>query len=125
MVAVVAHSIRVQSIRAAAAATPLYFGAWLVIGVSFWLTARSLVTIPVHELPFYIGAFGAAWVAGLVAIYAPGGLGVREGLLVVLLRGRIGTADAALVAALSRIVLTSVDVGLAGLSWLALRRTGA
>jgi uncharacterized membrane protein YbhN (UPF0104 family) len=114
-----------QAMRAAATTTPLYFGAWLIIGLSFWLTARSLVMIPVRELPFYVGAFGAAWVAGLVAIYAPGGLGVREGLLIVLLRGRIGTADAAVVATLSRIVLTSVDLGLAGLGWLFLRRANA
>ena len=95
---------------------------WLVIGLSFWLTARALVPVPVKDLTFYLGSFGAAWVVVLIAIYAPGGLGVREGLLVALLRGRIGTADAVVVAAASRLVFTFVDVTLAAFGWLVLRR---
>ena len=45
-----------------------------------------------------------------VAIYAPGGIGVREAVLVGLLRGKIGSGDALLIAAASRAVLTLVDL---------------
>ena len=105
-------------------ATLLYIPSWLVLGASFWLCARGLVGTPAHEFAFYIGAFAVAWLAGLLAVYAPGGLGVREGVLVALLSSRIGAADALVVAAASRLVLIAVDIVLAGIATLALRRHG-
>ena len=105
-------------------ATLLYLPAWLLLGASFWLCARGLVAIPAGDLALYMGAFAIAWLAGLLAIYAPGGLGVREAVLVALLHGRIGTADALVVAASSRLILILVDVLLAGISTAAIRRSG-
>jgi glycosyltransferase 2 family protein len=107
---------------AAVRATLLYLPAWLLLGASFWLCARGLVAAPAHDLPIYLGAFAVAWLAGLLAIYAPGGLGVREAVLVALLSSRIGAADALVVAAASRLILIFVDVVLAGIATVALRR---
>jgi uncharacterized membrane protein YbhN (UPF0104 family) len=103
-------------------ATLLYLPIWLLLGASFWLCARGLVGVPARDLAFYAGAFAVAWLAGLVAIYAPGGLGVREAVLVALLSGRIGAADALVVAAASRLILILVDVLLAGAATAAMRR---
>jgi len=103
-------------------ATLLCIPMWLLLGASFWITARGLVGTPVQELAFYAGAFAIAWLAGLVAIYAPGGLGVREAVLVALLSSRIGTADALVIAAASRLILIIVDVALAGIATAAMRR---
>ena len=102
-------------------ATLLYLPVWLLLGASFWLCARGLVAVPAGDLALYMGAFAVAWLAGLLAIYAPGGLGVREAVLVALLHGRIGAADALVVAAASRLMLILVDVLLAGVSTAALR----
>jgi glycosyltransferase 2 family protein len=103
-------------------ATILYLPVWLLLGASFWLCARGLLGIPAGDLPVYMGAFAVAWLAGLVAVYAPGGLGVREAVLVALLSSRIGAADALVVAAASRLILILVDVLLAGLATAELRR---
>jgi uncharacterized membrane protein YbhN (UPF0104 family) len=105
-------------------ATLLYLPVWLLLGASFWLCARGLVAVPTSDLALYMGAFAVAWLAGLLAIYAPGGLGVREAVLVALLHGRIGAADALVVAAASRLMLILADVLLAGASTAALRRSG-
>jgi uncharacterized membrane protein YbhN (UPF0104 family) len=105
-------------------ATLLYLPVWLVLGASFWLCARGLVAVPADDLALYTGAFSVAWLAGLLAIYAPGGLGVREAVLVALLHGRIGAADALVVAAASRLMLILADVLLAGISTAMLRRRG-
>jgi uncharacterized membrane protein YbhN (UPF0104 family) len=105
-------------------ATLLYLLVWLLLGASFWLCARGLVTVPAGDLALYIGTFAVAWLAGLLAIYAPGGLGVREAVLVALLHGRIGAADALVVAAASRLMLILADVLLAAVSTAALRRRG-
>lgn len=109
-------------VRATVRATLLYLPVWLVLGSSFWLCARGLDAVPAADLASYIGAFAVAWLAGLLAVYAPGGLGVREAVLVALLAGRIGAADALVVAAASRLILIFVDVVLAGLATVALRR---
>jgi uncharacterized membrane protein YbhN (UPF0104 family) len=103
-------------------ATLLYLPMWLLFGASFWLCAQALVGVPARDLALYAGAFAVAWLAGLVAIYAPGGLGVREAVLVALLSGRIGAADALIVAAASRLMLVLVDVVLAGVATAAMRR---
>jgi uncharacterized membrane protein YbhN (UPF0104 family) len=108
--------------RVALRATPLYIAAWPLTGISFWLVGRALVAAPLRDVAVYTGAFAAAWAVGVVAFYAPGGLGVREAVLVAILRGKIGAADALVLAAASRAVLAFVDVGLAGVGALLLRR---
>lgn len=114
--------IRGPATLATTRATLLYLPVWLALGGSFWLCARGLVATPAHDLAFYTGAFAVAWLAGLLAIYAPGGLGVREAVLVALLSSRIRAADALVVAAASRLILVFVDVSLAGVATLTLRR---
>jgi uncharacterized membrane protein YbhN (UPF0104 family) len=111
-----------RDISASAVAAPLYAIVWVAVGSAFWLTARGLFSVPLRQLPFYAGAFAAAWIVGVVAIYAPGGLGVREGVLIGLLHSRLGSADALVVAAASRVVLTLIDIVLAGAATVVLRR---
>jgi glycosyltransferase 2 family protein len=95
---------------------------WPLIVASFWMTARAFIDVPVGDLAVYAGAFAAAWIVGLIAIYAPGGLGVREAILVALLHGRIGSADALVIALASRGVFTLADLVAAGAGVLTLRR---
>ncbi len=87
-----------------------YLAVWLVFGLAFWLTARALFDVPVDDVLRYAGVFAAAWVAGFVVVIAPGGLGVREAVIVTLLAGRLGEAEAIVLAAASRIAFTAVDL---------------
>jgi uncharacterized membrane protein YbhN (UPF0104 family) len=112
-----------RAARATIHATLFYVPVWLLLGASFWLCARALVAASLHDLALYTGAFAVAWLAGLLAIYAPGGLGVREAVLVALLASHIGAADALVVAAASRLILIAVDLGLAGVASAARRRS--
>jgi uncharacterized membrane protein YbhN (UPF0104 family) len=98
------------AVRATFETALLYVPVWLLLGLCFWLTARSLFDLSFEQSSFYTGAFTVAWLVGLVAVFAPGGLGVREAVLVALLRSRTGTADAVLLAAASRALLTVVDL---------------
>jgi uncharacterized membrane protein YbhN (UPF0104 family) len=102
-----------------------YVAITAALGVTLWLVADALFGIPAGDLPFYIGAFSIAWLTGLVAVFAPGGLGVREALLVALLRGRLGTADAVVLATASRAVLTIADLLGAFVGVLILRSRGS
>jgi uncharacterized membrane protein YbhN (UPF0104 family) len=99
-----------------------YIGVWCVFGLAFWLAARALYSIPAADLARYTGAFAAAWVVGFVIVFVPGGIGVREGVLVFLLRGRLGEAEAVVLATASRIAFTLVDLVGGGAALVALRR---
>jgi glycosyltransferase 2 family protein len=98
-------------LHAAPAAIVLYVVVWGLYGLAFWTTGRALFAIPASDIPRYIGVFALAWLAGLVAFFAPGGIGVREAVIAALLKDRLGEADAIVLAATSRIVLSAIDVG--------------
>lgn len=59
---------------------------WLGMGVSFWLLACSLADIKLTLLPHMVSAFSLSWVLGFLSFLTPGGLGVREGALTLLLK---------------------------------------
>jgi hypothetical protein len=114
-------------IVATRSAVILYLVVWALYGIAFWATGRALFAVPVSDLPRYVGVFALAWLAGLVAVFAPGGIGIREAVIVALLRSRLGEADAIVLAATSRIVLTAIDLvaGAAAFGIPALRRNDA
>ena len=62
-------------------------------------------------------SFPVAWVVGLVAVAAPGGLGVREGVLAALLSGVLPGGVAVVVALASRVWLTGVELLCAAVAW--------
>lgn len=57
---------------------PIYISYWLVLCLGFWMLAASLG----NEIDFTSAtSFALASVVGILAIIAPGGIGVREGIL--------------------------------------------
>ncbi len=62
------------------------------------------------EGTIFCGAFVVAWLVGLVTPGAPAGIGVRELVLVVLLKGLILESDLLLAVLLSRVVTVAGDV---------------
>jgi uncharacterized membrane protein YbhN (UPF0104 family) len=87
--------------------------AWTGYGVAFWLLQRG--TLPAAELtlPTAIGAFTSSYLAGLLFLLAPGGLFVRESVLVLMLQGPLGLAPAGALAVVSRLMLTLTEIGVA------------
>jgi len=120
-----------ESILGAFGAAPttvvLYLLVWGLYGIAFWTTGRALFAVPVSDLARYVAVFALAWLAGLVAVFAPGGIGVREALIAALLSTRLGEANAIVLAGTSRIVLTVIDLVAAAASFgvPALRRRAA
>ena len=88
--------------------------AWGLFGVHAWLLARPMGA-GVNLLAPTTGAFALAFVAGLLLVPLPAGAGIREGVLVAILAGSIGTSAALTVGLASRLVLVVVDVALATL----------
>lgn len=110
---------RVRDYALPAAALALYLG---LNGVALWLVARAVTDVPVGLLGLFIGATALAYAAGFLSLFAPAGIGVREGVLLLVLglvlpRG----VDAAAVTAV-RLLTILVEVGLAGVGLALLRR---
>jgi hypothetical protein len=96
---------------------------WLMYGTAFRLLAVGLLGgSAAGSWGFYIAAFTGSYLAGVIAVFAPAGLFVREAALIGVLTPVIGGADAAILAVASRIWLTALEI-IAGLVVLALPST--
>ncbi len=96
--------------------------AWVGYGVALWCLARGVLAAVALPLGAAVGAFTASYLAGLLALFAPGGLVVREALFIVLLQPVLGLPRATALALASRLLLTVTEVGVA-LPFLASRRS--
>ena len=95
--------------------------AWLPLGAHVWLLTWAVGGDPLRSLGPAVGAYALAWTLGLLVVFAPAGLGVREVVLVVALAPVVDAGAALVVAVLSRLVMTVADVGWAGLAVLVSR----
>jgi hypothetical protein len=93
---------------------------WLTYGGALWLLARGLFPGTTLSLGVAVGGFAAAYVLGLVAIFTPGGLIVREMVLSGVLAPSLGPEQALVLALASRILVTLTEGG-AGLAVLLIR----
>jgi glycosyltransferase 2 family protein len=98
--------------------------AWLGYGLALWLLARGLLPTSGLSLRLAIAVFTASYLAGFLALFAPGGLGVREGLFILMLQQPLGVGAATSLALASRLLLTVAELG-AAVPFLALGRRQA
>jgi hypothetical protein len=87
--------------------------AWLGYGVALWLLARGLLPGAGLGILRAIAVFTASYLAGFLALFAPGGIGVREGVFILMLQGPIGIGAATALAIASRLLLTVTELGAA------------
>jgi len=82
-------------------------------GCGLFLLINSLSHISTHHYLAVTGAYYTASLAGLIAFFAPGGLGVREGVLFLVLPALVGRETAIVAAILIRLVTIVAEVVLA------------
>lgn len=83
---------------------------WIGYGASFWLLARGLLGDAAPGVAVALGAYISSYVLGILAVFAPGGLGVREGALVVTLTPVLGLDRALLLSVASRLWLVLLEL---------------
>jgi Lysylphosphatidylglycerol synthase TM region len=105
---------------AALASAALTTVSWVTYGGAFWMLARGLVPGAPLPLVTAIGAFTLAYILGWLALFAPGGVGVRELVLIGLLAPALGSGAALAVTIASRVLLTVLE-GVAALAAFPLR----
>lgn len=83
---------------------------WVGYGVSFWLFARALFGADAPTLFTAAAAFIAASVLGIAAVFAPGGIVVRELALAGALAPALGLERATVLAIASRVWLIALEI---------------
>jgi uncharacterized membrane protein YbhN (UPF0104 family) len=91
---------------------------WAIGGVGFYLFVDAVYPVAPQYILFLTGALAISSTLGLIAIFAPSGLGVREGALVYLLLLMVPPPVAVIISILTRIWMTLIEIGLIGMVYL-------
>ena len=97
-----------------------YLLSWLVYGLAFYCLSLGLgLGVP---LPAAATAFAGAYLVGYILLFAPAGIGVREGVLAALLAPWAGPGGSLVLAGLQRVWITAVELAGAALGAVVLRK---
>ena len=91
---------------------------WVCQSIAFFLFIQSLIPVKWTHAGVLSACFAFAWIVGILSFLTPGGLGVREGLLGVLLANYMSPMQATSVALLCRVWMLSAEIVLAGIAFL-------
>ena len=91
---------------------------WIVGGIGFYFFVNSVYPMAPQYILFLTGALAISSTLGLIALFAPSGLGVREGALVYILSFMMATPVAVILSVLTRIWMTLIEIGLIGVVYL-------
>ena len=65
----------------------LFSTAWVIHGLSLWAVLRGIgANVALADLPTWVACIALSMAAGFFAIFAPGGVGVREGVMIEVLQ---------------------------------------
>jgi uncharacterized membrane protein YbhN (UPF0104 family) len=107
---------------------PVFLGLYALVyalaGISTYALGQSIYPMGADDIVTVLGAFAVGGTLGVIAFMVPGGLGVREAGLAVALSPIMPTAPAVAIAVLSRVVQIAMEVLLATLTQIAVRRRG-
>jgi hypothetical protein len=99
----------------------LYSVNWLVFGVAFFLFINSIYRIGTEHILYLAGAFSAASLIGMFSVFVPSGLGVREGVLILMLAPIVSVEAAIVISFASRLWFTATELTGVGASWIFMR----
>lgn len=92
----------------------MFIGNWLIVGFGFFMLVRSVnPAVGWNEMLFCAGVYGISAIMGILAIFAPSGLGVREGIIMAGLMLIMPESDAAVISVVSRLWQTVAELILA------------
>ncbi|HJW46448.1 MAG TPA: lysylphosphatidylglycerol synthase domain-containing protein [Lysobacter sp.] len=83
---------------------------YIFIGIGIWLMAKLLLPDENHDPGLLAASFALAWVAGFFTPGAPAGLGIREALMLVVLRAAYASPDALVLVVAMRLATVLGDI---------------
>jgi glycosyltransferase 2 family protein len=123
------HAAVVRTLPSIASVTPSTMWAlvwtaaasWVAWGVALYALAWALLPEPGASIPTYIAAWIGPYLAGLIAIVTPAGLGVRDGAMQAMLGSAMTAGSAMVLVVVTRVWVTILEV-IPALALLALRQ---
>ena len=95
----------------------LFIVNWIIVGIGFYMLIYSIYPIPFSEMLYASGIFGLSCIIGILAVFAPSGLGVREGILVLGLSLIMPEEYAVIISIVSRLWMTVSELALIGIAF--------
>jgi len=93
----------------------LYFVLWLSNGVALYLCLQVFESISIRTLPLIVAAGASGGIIGLLAVFAPGGVGIREGIGVAILAQIVPIETALFASILFRLIQVVFDLTVGGM----------
>ncbi len=96
-----------------------YSVCWSIFGLAFWFFVGSLTPVSIDRYLILTAVFSAAIIIGFLSLFAPGGIGVREGILILLLTylDDFQAPLPSIIALGFRLVMTISEIISFGLTW--------
>ena len=94
-----------------------YLVVWLAMGLSFAALARALTPYPLDVVPYLVASWAAAYVIGYLSLLTPSGLGVREGILALLLTEVFAAPLPTVIAIVARLWMVLAELLAPGWRW--------
>jgi uncharacterized membrane protein YbhN (UPF0104 family) len=88
----------------------LYGVVWLIGGATLYCVIRSLHDLPLQAFPGLVGAWALSGVVAFLGNISPGGLGVKEVTLTLLLQSYMPASLAVVIAVLMRLITTLYEL---------------
>ena len=104
-----ADAIRLPPMRVMLSCFAIYAGNYLLMGTILYFLVRQVSGQPSADYWLLTGIFAVAWIAGFIVPGAPGGLGVREAVLLATLGPLYGEVAAVAIAVLLRVITIAGD----------------
>jgi glycosyltransferase 2 family protein len=87
-----------------------FIGLWFAQLIGFYFLINSIYPIGIPKILNLTTAYTLSWITGFVAPFAPGGLGVREGMMALLLSDFIPSPLAIAISFLSRVWILVFEI---------------
>ncbi|MDX1931844.1 MAG: lysylphosphatidylglycerol synthase domain-containing protein [Capsulimonadales bacterium] len=104
------HGLPVMSTPYSLCLLAYYTVFWILSGVMFGVLARSFLPMTPERWAVCIPTFGASWLAGFLAFLTPAGIGIREGVMWLMLGRVLSKSDGLILAVLSRLMMMTVEL---------------
>jgi hypothetical protein len=87
---------------------------WIGYGFAFYCAIRALGVIDLRNVVLCGGALAIGWVGGMASFFTPNGMGVREGIVALLLTPVVSAPQAVAAALVFRFASAAVELALGG-----------
>lgn len=91
---------------------------WTVLGGGMYLLTCSIFPVPAEQFLYVSGIYGLSRIIGILAVFAPSGIGVSEGILLLGLSLIMPEEYAMIISIVSRLWVTVAELSLVGLAYL-------